>query len=77
MPLPRITARPPAGCGHGLAGNARLGVLGQEQVDDSVADLVGDLVGMAFGNRFGGKEIAAAHVGVFLIKGKLYMGSAL
>ena len=44
-----------------LAGDARLGVLGQEQVDDRVGNLVGDLVGMAFGNGFGGEEIGAAH----------------
>ncbi len=49
------------GGGHGLAGDARLGVLGQEQVDDGVGNLVRDLVGMAFGNGFGGEQIGAAH----------------
>ena len=49
------------GGGHRLAGDARLGVLGQEQVDDGVADLVRDLVGMAFGNGFGREQIGAAH----------------
>ena len=51
----------PLGGDHRLAGDARLGILGQEQVDDGVADLVGDLVGMAFGNRFRGEQIIAAH----------------
>ena len=46
---------------HRLAGDARLGVLGQEQVDDRVGNLVGDLVGMAFGNGFGREQIRAAH----------------
>ena len=44
-----------------LAGDARFGVLGQEQVDDGVADLVGDLVRMAFGNGFGREEVGVAH----------------
>ena len=48
---------------HRLAGDARLGVLGQEQVDDRVGNLVGDLVGMAFGNAFGREQIRAAHGG--------------
>ena len=49
------------GRGQRLAGNSRLGVLGEEQVDDRVADLVRDLVGVAFGNRFGGEEKGLAH----------------
>ena len=49
------------GRGHGFAGDARLRVLRQEQVDDCVADLVGDLVGMAFGNGFGGEKEVLAH----------------
>ena len=51
------------GRGHRLAGDARLGVLRQEQVDDGVGNLVGDLVGMAFGNGFGREEIGVAHGG--------------
>ena len=49
------------GGGQRLAGDARLRILGQEQIDDRVGNLVGDLVGMAFGNRFGREEIIAAH----------------
>ena len=65
-----------------FAGDARLRVLGQEQVDDGVANLVGDLVGMAFGNRFGGEEIAAAHEPVWRsrvldIRKSLYVGGAV
>ncbi|MNI36165.1 hypothetical protein D3C73_902080 [compost metagenome] len=41
---------------QGLARHARLGVLGQEQVDDGVRNLVGDLVGMAFRDALGGEE---------------------
>jgi hypothetical protein len=40
-----------------FAGDARFGILGQEQIDDRVGNLVGHLVGMAFGNAFGGEEI--------------------
>ena len=40
-----------------LAGDPRLRVLADEQVDDGVGNLVGDLVGMAFGDRFGREEI--------------------
>ena len=50
------------GGGHRLAGDARLGVLGQEQVHDRVGNLVCDLVGMAFGNGFGGEQVRAAHM---------------
>ena len=46
---------------HRLAGDARLRILGQEQVDDGVGDLVGNLVGMAFGHGLGREEIIAAH----------------
>jgi ribosome-binding factor A len=46
---------------HGLAGDTRLGVLRQEQVDDRIGNLVGDLVGVAFGNRFGSEQVRAAH----------------
>ena len=48
---------------HRLAGDARFGVLGEEQVDDGIGNLVGDLVGMAFGNGFGSEQIRAAHEG--------------
>ena len=47
--------------GHRFAGDARFGVLREEQVDDGVGNLVGDLVGMAFRNAFGGEKIVAAH----------------
>ena len=40
-----------------FAGDARFGVLGQEQVDDGVRNLVGDLVGMAFRYGFGREEV--------------------
>src|SRR5690606_23232620 len=43
------------GGGQGLAGHARLGVLGQEQVDDGVRDAVRDLVGVSLGNAFRGE----------------------
>ena len=46
---------------HRLAGDARLRILRQEQVDDRVGNLVGDLVGMAFGNGFGREQVRAAH----------------
>ncbi len=45
-----------AGGHQGLAGHARLGVLGEDGVEHAVGDLVGDLVGMAFGDGFGGEE---------------------
>jgi hypothetical protein len=49
------------GGGQRLAGDARFGVLRQEQIDDRVGNLVGDLVGMAFRNRFGREEIIGTH----------------
>ena len=49
--------------GQRLAGDPRLRVLRQEQVDDGVADLIGNLVGMALGHGFGGEEEAGAHEG--------------
>ena len=51
----------PLGRHQGLAGDAGLGILADEIINQRVADLVGDLVGMAFGNRFGSEEIVAAH----------------
>lgn len=44
-----------------LTGDARLGVLGQEHIDDRVRDLVGDFVRMAFGDTFGREQVALAH----------------
>ncbi|MNX73717.1 hypothetical protein D3C86_1051270 [compost metagenome] len=41
---------------QGLARHARLGVLGQEQIDDGVGDLVRDLVGVAFRDALGREE---------------------
>ncbi len=41
-----------AGGHQGLAGDAAVGVLGQDGVEDGIGNLVGDLVGMAFGDRF-------------------------
>src|SRR6185503_7224166 len=49
------------GRGHRLAGDARLRVLAQEQVDDRIGNLVRDLVGMALGNGLRGEKIIAAH----------------
>ena len=41
---------------QGFAGDAGLGVLGQEGVDDGVRDAVGDLVRVSFGHAFRGEE---------------------
>ena len=49
--------------GHGFAGNPRLGILGQHQIDDGIGDLVGNLVRMAFRNALGSKEETGAHEG--------------
>src|SRR6476661_10218363 len=46
---------------HRLAGDARLWILGQEEVDNRIGNLVGNLVGMTFGNRFGSEQVRAAH----------------
>ena len=47
-----------------LASDARLGILRQNRVEDSVGDLVGDLVGMSLGNQFRGEEeLAGRHDG--------------
>ena len=47
--------------GQRFAGDPRLGILGQEQIDNRVADLVGDFVGMALGHAFGSEQVVAAH----------------
>ena len=49
----------PVGGGEGLAGDPRLGVLGQEGVEHGVRDAVADLVGMPLGDGFRGEEIVA------------------
>ena len=48
-----------AGVYHGLAGNSRSRVLGQQGVEHRIAHLVTDLVGMAFCYRLGGEDVAA------------------
>ena len=45
------------GRGHRLAGDARLWVLREEQIDNGIGNLVGDLVGMTFGHGFGREQI--------------------
>ena len=51
-----------AGGDERLAGDATLGVVGEDRVEDGVRDLVGDLVGVALGDRLGGEgERARRH----------------
>ena len=38
-----------------LAGDAAVGILGEDRVEHGVADLVGHLVGMALGDALGGE----------------------
>ena len=45
-----------------LARDARLGIVGENGVENRVGDRVGDLVGMPFGDRLGGEEMAIVHV---------------
>ncbi len=45
----------PIGGGEGLDRDPRLGLGGQEGVDDRIRDAIADLVGMTFGNRFTGE----------------------
>ena len=52
------------GGAQGFGSHARLGVLGQQGVQDGVGDLVGDLVGVTFGDGLGGEEVFA-HDGGF------------
>lgn len=52
------------GGAQGFSGHARLGVLGQQGVQDGVGDLVCDLVGVTFGDGLGGEEVFA-HDGGF------------
>ena len=47
--------------GQCLAGDARLGVFRQKQIDDRIRNLIRDLVGMTFGNALGSKQIIATH----------------
>ena len=42
---------------HGLARNARFGILAQEGVDHDVGDAVGNLVGVTFGDAFAGEYV--------------------
>ncbi len=42
-----------------LAGDAPIGILGEDRVQDRIGDLVADLVGMALGYGFGSKQIMA------------------
>ena len=44
-----------------FAGNTRLWVFGEKQIDNRIRNLVRNLVRMAFGNAFGCEEIFAAH----------------
>ncbi len=44
-----------------LAGDARLRILGEKQIDDGIADLVRDLVRMTFGHAFGREKIGGTH----------------
>src|SRR5262249_12946356 len=53
-----------AGLGQGLARHARLGVLGEDGVEDRVRNLVAKLVGMSLGDRFG-SELITAHSGSY------------
>ena len=48
-----------AGRGYRLAGDAALGVLGQQGVEDGVRDLVADFVGVSIGDRFRREEMFA------------------
>ena len=48
-----------AGVDHGLAGNSRSRVLGQQGVEHRIAHLVTDLVGVPFCYRLGGEDVAA------------------
>ena len=52
------------GCGA-LAGDARIGVLGEDCVQYAVGDLVTDLVGMSFGYGLGGED-SFLHIYSFL-----------
>ena len=46
---------------HGaIVGDAKLGIIGQEGIEDRVGDLIGDLIRMAFRHRFTGKQIRLA-----------------
>ena len=42
---------------HRLAGDAAVGILGEDGVENGVGDLVGHLVGMALGDAFGGEGV--------------------
>ena len=48
-----------AGVDQRLAGDAALGILGHDRVEDSVGDLVADLVGMTLGDGLGREEVLA------------------
>ncbi len=48
------------GGGEGLAGDAGLGLFGQEGVEDGVRDPVADLVGVALGDGFRGEDVILA-----------------
>ena len=50
-----------AGGEHRLAGHPRLGIFGQERVEDGVRNLVGHLVRMSLGDRLRGERPDAAH----------------
>ncbi len=46
---------------HGLAGDAAVGILLEEGVEDGIGNLIGHLVRMAFGHRFRGESKAVGH----------------
>ena len=45
-----------------FAGDARFGILGEEQVDHGVGNLVGDLVRVALGHAFGSEQVIGTHI---------------
>ena len=55
---------------HRLARDPRLGVGGQEGVNDSVGDAVGDFVWVPFGHAFAGKDVRASRHAVSPAPGK-------
>src|SRR5690606_23683205 len=45
---------------EGLAGNAGMGVLGKEGIEDGIGNAVAHLVGVPFRNAFGGEDVILA-----------------
>ncbi len=46
---------------HGLAGNAGMGIVGQDGIQHGIRDLVCQFVRMAFRDRFGSEDVVVSH----------------